>query len=108
MHKISLLSDVYDVCWKFLNDKLLCSYLFFHDIFPLPPFLSLIHYFLTNAIALCFSILENLSDFYLSSTSHCLFCNSPILFLGLSWSLLRFLVPLCSCAHLILSMHYQH
>jgi hypothetical protein len=68
MHKISLLSkegiDVYEFYWNFLNEHLLCSYRFFHDIFLLRPALVMIHSFLSHAIDLGFEILEHLYDLF--------------------------------------------
>jgi hypothetical protein len=112
MHKISLLSkevsDIYEFYWNLFNDHLFYSYLFFHILFPLPPALSLVHSLLAYATDLGFASLEYLFCFVLSSTFHCFLCKSTLLFLGFSQYLLRVFVPLLSCSHLILSMHYQH
>jgi hypothetical protein len=50
-------SDVYELCWHFLNEQLFCSYPFFHDIFLLPPTLSLIPSLLSHETDLGFVVL---------------------------------------------------
>jgi hypothetical protein len=88
MHKISLLSrglsDVYEIFYHFLNNQLFCGHLLFHDIFTLPRVLSLIHYLFASPTDLRFSSIDNLSNFVLSSVSHCLLCNSGLLFASFS------------------------
>jgi hypothetical protein len=112
MHKISLqskeVSDVYDFLWHFLNEHFFGIYLFFQNICLLPLILSLICYLLAYATDLGFASSEHLFGFVLSSTSHCLLCVFSLLFSCFSQSLLMLLVPLYSCAHLIMSLHYQH
>jgi len=111
MHKISLLSevsDVYEFCYHLLNNYIFCSYLFFHDIFPIPPILSLIYFLFASATNLSFASLDNLSNFVLLSAFNFLLCISILIFLGFSQSPLMFLAPLCPCVHLIMSLHYQH
>jgi hypothetical protein len=112
MHELSLLSkevsDIHDFYYHFLNDQFFCSYLNFHDFFLLPSVLSSIHSLLASTTDLGFTSFENLFGFFLSSSSHFLLCNSTLIFSSFSKSLLMFLVPLCSYAHLILYLHYQH
>jgi hypothetical protein len=66
MHKISLLSevsDVYEFFYNLLNKNIFCIYIFFQDIFPLPPVLSLIHSLFSSQADLSFALFEKLYSF---------------------------------------------
>jgi hypothetical protein len=111
MHKPFLLSkdvsDVHDLYWHFWNNQLFHDHPFFHGTYLLPLVLSLITSSFSSTTNLISATLEHLSDFSLSSVSHCLLCSSVLPSSGFLLFILTFYALLFPCIHWTQSLHYQ-
>jgi len=66
----------------------------------LAPYVLVIHSLLSSTTNLGFSSFEHWFDFFLSKSSHCILCNSALIFSSFSHNILVFLDPLCYCLHI--------